>query len=95
MRCARLHIALARARSLSCSKAGQMVRLCPHEGQPRLAGTRCSNQRALTRRESAVLFLVHTDTSNRYAEMSKEEKNVISHRYRALDKLRTYLASLP
>ncbi|KAF8551731.1 Ham1-like protein [Imleria badia] len=30
-----------------------------------------------------------------YAEMSKEEKNVISHRYRALDKLRTYLASLP
>ncbi|KAI9574331.1 inosine triphosphate pyrophosphatase-like protein [Boletus coccyginus] len=29
-----------------------------------------------------------------YAEMTKEEKNVISHRYRALDKLRTYLASL-
>ncbi|KAG8218944.1 inosine triphosphate pyrophosphatase-like protein, partial [Butyriboletus roseoflavus] len=30
-----------------------------------------------------------------YAEMTKEEKNVISHRYRALDKLRTHLASLP
>ncbi|KAL4076378.1 inosine triphosphate pyrophosphatase-like protein [Scleroderma yunnanense] len=30
-----------------------------------------------------------------YAEMSKEEKNVISHRYRALDKLKAYLATLP
>ncbi|KIM57940.1 hypothetical protein SCLCIDRAFT_16863 [Scleroderma citrinum Foug A] len=30
-----------------------------------------------------------------YAEMSKEEKNVISHRFRALDKLKAYLATLP
>ncbi|KAF9236190.1 inosine triphosphate pyrophosphatase-like protein [Melanogaster broomeanus] len=30
-----------------------------------------------------------------YAEMTKEEKNVISHRYRALDKLRAFLATLP
>ncbi|KAF9226816.1 Maf/Ham1 [Gyrodon lividus] len=30
-----------------------------------------------------------------YAEMTKEEKNVISHRYRALDKLKAYLARLP
>jgi inosine triphosphate pyrophosphatase len=29
-----------------------------------------------------------------YAEMAKEQKNVISHRYRALDKLRVYLATL-
>ncbi|OJA18099.1 hypothetical protein AZE42_04171 [Rhizopogon vesiculosus] len=30
-----------------------------------------------------------------YAEMTKEEKNIISHRYRALEKLRSYLATLP
>ncbi|KAI6152417.1 inosine triphosphate pyrophosphatase-like protein [Pisolithus tinctorius] len=29
-----------------------------------------------------------------YAEMSKEEKNIISHRYRALDKLKAYLATI-
>ncbi|KAI6100146.1 inosine triphosphate pyrophosphatase-like protein [Pisolithus sp. B1] len=29
-----------------------------------------------------------------YAEMSKEEKNIISHRYRALHKLKAYLATL-
>lgn len=33
-------------------------------------------------------------TSQSYAEMTKEEKNIISHRYRALDKLRTYLTYL-
>lgn len=30
-----------------------------------------------------------------FAEMSKEEKNAISHRYRALDKLKKYLAENP
>jgi inosine triphosphate pyrophosphatase len=30
-----------------------------------------------------------------YAEMSAEDKNKISHRYRALEKLRAYLRSLP
>ncbi|KIK95326.1 hypothetical protein PAXRUDRAFT_827122 [Paxillus rubicundulus Ve08.2h10] len=30
-----------------------------------------------------------------YAEMTKEDKNVISHRYRALDKLKAYLSTLP
>ncbi|KAG1735023.1 inosine triphosphate pyrophosphatase-like protein [Suillus lakei] len=29
-----------------------------------------------------------------YAEMTKEQKNIISHRYRALDKLRAYLVTL-
>ncbi|KIJ69828.1 hypothetical protein HYDPIDRAFT_22987 [Hydnomerulius pinastri MD-312] len=29
-----------------------------------------------------------------YAEMTKEEKNIISHRYRALDKLKAYLTTL-
>ncbi|KIO12367.1 hypothetical protein M404DRAFT_12657 [Pisolithus tinctorius Marx 270] len=29
-----------------------------------------------------------------YAEMSKEEKSIISHRYRALDKLKAYLATI-
>ncbi|EGO27763.1 hypothetical protein SERLADRAFT_367323 [Serpula lacrymans var. lacrymans S7.9] len=34
------------------------------------------------------------DTGKTYAEMTNEEKNFISHRYRALDKLRNYLESL-
>ena len=29
-----------------------------------------------------------------YAEMTKEDKNALSHRYRALEKLRTWLESL-
>lgn len=29
-----------------------------------------------------------------YAEMTKDEKNSLSHRYKALDKLRTWLESL-
>jgi inosine triphosphate pyrophosphatase len=29
-----------------------------------------------------------------YAEMTKEEKNSLSHRYKALDKLRTWLENL-
>jgi len=33
------------------------------------------------------------DTGKTYAEMSLEEKNGVSHRYRALEKLRTYLGS--
>lgn len=31
---------------------------------------------------------------NRYAEMTSEEKNGLSHRYKALDKLREYLLTL-
>ncbi|KAI0068497.1 Ham1-like protein [Artomyces pyxidatus] len=34
------------------------------------------------------------DTGKTYAEMEPEQKNKLSHRYRALDKLRTYLRSL-
>lgn len=37
-------------------------------------------------------FLIY---SCRYAEMPSEEKNKISHRGRALEKLRAYLHSLP
>lgn len=31
------------------------------------------------------------DVNYRYAEMPSEQKNKISHRYKALDKLRTFL----
>lgn len=34
------------------------------------------------------------DTGKTYAEMAPEDKNRISHRYRALDKLRTYLQGM-
>lgn len=35
----------------------------------------------------------HTSFCLRYAEMDKDIKNTISHRYRALEKLKAYLAS--
>jgi len=34
-------------------------------------------------------------TGKTFAEMSNDEKNAISHRYKALDKLRTFLLELP
>lgn len=45
-------------------------------------------------------FLVELDADNgnhgdRYAEMTKEEKNAISHRFRALELLRAFLRDLP
>ncbi|KAG6872722.1 hypothetical protein C0995_007289 [Termitomyces sp. Mi166 len=36
-----------------------------------------------------------TGTGLTYAEMSPEQKNKLSHRYKALEKLRAYLQSLP
>src|ERR1700710_1770761 len=40
------------------------------------------------------LIFHHAESRTSYAEMTKEEKNIISHRYRALEKLRAYLATM-
>ena len=37
---------------------------------------------------------IETSLTYRYAEMTEEEKNKISHRYRAVEKLKAYLESL-
>jgi inosine triphosphate pyrophosphatase len=39
------------------------------------------------------LTVHNAESETSYAEMTKEEKNNISHRYRALEKLRAYLAT--
>ena len=38
---------------------------------------------------------ISIDLSTRYAEMPEDQKNNLSHRYKALEKLRAYLRSLP
>lgn len=35
------------------------------------------------------------ETGLTYAEMDKTQKNLLSHRFRSLDKLRTYLCKTP
>jgi inosine triphosphate pyrophosphatase len=40
-------------------------------------------------------LLTFDDFLSSYAEMPDDQKNKLSHRYKALEKLRTYLHSLP
>lgn len=92
------HIALVRALSRSSSRAAQTVPSSLPGDQAISGGTPSSNQKVLIKREALSFFFAPLfkilKLGRSYAEMSKEQKNVISHRYLALVKLRVYLATL-
>ena len=93
-----LHIARVQEQNLSSSKAGQTAASYLQGARRGSAGTLYSSRLVSIRRtysmkrvESVWERLIE---HSRYAEMTAEVKNKISHRYRALEKLQTYLGSL-
>ncbi len=88
----------------SSLRAGPMVALYLPEGTDGSAGIPALKRRTPERRayDSSSCGISVVVTSNfssihvcRYAEMQPEEKNKISHRGRALEKLEQYLRNLP
>lgn len=69
------------------------------EDQQNLAGIRCSNLLERGWRTFGLVclwfgFAFWLRQSFRYAEMPTEQKNLLSHRYKALEKLREYIQTL-
>ena len=58
-------------------------------------GTRVFLAEAAGREHSQAILLERDCCAGRYAEMPKSQKNEISHRMRALEKLKEYLLSHP
>lgn len=95
--CARLHSAKvldARQLYFKGRARAQSFRL---EGHRISAGIPYSSRKVIRQRQPSRLprFPSGLTRSDRFAEMSKDAKNAISHRFRALEKLRDYLAKHP
>lgn len=95
--CAPSLIALVPERNRFCSKAAPKDELCLHVGARISVGTQSLKRRIRGKRVYPLFcfFLMGIFICTfSYAEMTPEDKNGLSHRYRALVKLKEYLVTL-
>ena len=87
------HTARGLEQSLSCSRDAQKEKSCLQGEPPSSDGMLSLNRKKLIKRTYCDNHQSETRLIGlfRYGEMSIEEKDKISHRYRALEKLKTYL----
>ncbi|KAA8911255.1 hypothetical protein TRICI_003865 [Trichomonascus ciferrii] len=82
----------ARDMKFNCSKALPQGKSSPHEERKYLVGIQSSNLKATTKRKfPPTFFIIHLTVTSSYAELDNDVKNSISHRSKALEKLKEFL----